>query len=277
MELWPAIDLRGGRCVRLLQGDYERETVFGDDPVAMARQFVAAGARRLHIVDLDGAKAGTPVQAALVERIVQAAGVPCQIGGGIRTLETARRYAAAGVARIVVGSIAIEQPHLLDELAAALLGAVLHGIWQGRRLDALLGGGVLHGHAVPEGAADLRRELVMQAVHEVAHVVGHIAEVQVLAPPVAGVEDLLEILAGPDDRLVVRERAVAEVMDRGDRLVGLHDPPGELGQLFLETDVCGHGVDRRIGPRPQQQTKAQPPPYAAKNATRTVGPKAAEY
>ena len=128
MELWPAIDLRGGRCVRLLQGDYDRETVFGDDPVAMARQFVAAGARRLHIVDLDGAKAGTPVQAALVERIVQAAGVPCQIGGGIRTLDTARRYASAGVARIVVGSIAIEQPHLLDELATALPGRIVLGL-----------------------------------------------------------------------------------------------------------------------------------------------------
>jgi len=128
MELWPAIDLRGGRCVRLLQGDYDRETVFGDDPVAMARQFVAAGARRLHIVDLDGAKAGAPVQAALVERIVQAAGVSCQIGGGIRTLDTARRYAAAGVARIVVGSIAIEQPHLLEELAAALPGRIVLGL-----------------------------------------------------------------------------------------------------------------------------------------------------
>jgi len=128
MELWPAIDLRGGRCVRLLQGDYDRETVFGDDPVAMARRFVAAGARRLHIVDLDGAKAGAPVQAALVERVVQAAGVPCQIGGGIRTLDTARRYADAGIARIVVGSIAIEQPHLLDELATALPGRIVLGL-----------------------------------------------------------------------------------------------------------------------------------------------------
>ena len=128
MELWPAIDLRGGRCVRLLQGDYDRETVFGEDPVAMARQFAAAGARRLHIVDLDGAKAGAPVQATLVERIVQAAGVPCQIGGGIRTLETARRYADAGVARIVVGSIAIEQPHVLDELAAALPDRIVLGL-----------------------------------------------------------------------------------------------------------------------------------------------------
>ena len=128
MDLWPAIDLRGGRCVRLLQGDYDRETVFGDDPVAMARRFVAAGARRLHVVDLDGAKAGAPVQAELVGRIVQAAGVPCQIGGGIRTLETARRYADVGVARVVVGSVAIEQPHLLEEMAAALPGRIVLGL-----------------------------------------------------------------------------------------------------------------------------------------------------
>lgn len=128
MELWPAIDLRGGRCVRLLQGDYDRETVFADDPVAQARRFVAAGARRLHLVDLDGAKAGEPVQAALVERIVAAAGVPCQVGGGIRTLDTARRYAEAGVARIVVGSIAVEEPALLDALAAALPGRIVLGL-----------------------------------------------------------------------------------------------------------------------------------------------------
>ncbi len=128
MELWPAIDLRGGKCVRLLQGDYARETVFGDDPVAMARQFVAAGARRLHIVDLDGAKAGEPVQIALIERMAQAAGVPCQVGGGIRTLETARCYAAAGISRIVVGSIAIEEPALLEAMAAALPGTIVLGL-----------------------------------------------------------------------------------------------------------------------------------------------------
>lgn len=128
MELWPAIDLRGGKCVRLLQGDYARETVFGDDPVAMARQFVAAGARRLHIVDLDGAKAGEPVQITLIERMAQAAGVPCQVGGGIRSLETARRYAAAGMSRIVVGSIAIEEPALLEAMATALPGTIVLGL-----------------------------------------------------------------------------------------------------------------------------------------------------
>jgi len=128
MELWPAIDLRGGRCVRLLQGDYARETVFGDDPVAMARRFVAAGARRLHIVDLDGARDGGPTQAALVARMVQAAGVPCQVGGGIRTLEAARDYLAAGLARVIIGSVAIERPDLLDTLAETFPHRVVLGL-----------------------------------------------------------------------------------------------------------------------------------------------------
>ncbi len=128
MELWPAIDLRGGRCVRLLQGDYDRETVFGDDPVEMARRFVANGARRLHIVDLDGAKAGTPVQAEIVSRMVAAAGVPCQLGGGIRSVDTARAYVAAGVHRLVVGSVAIEDPGLLTELAHAFPGQIVLGL-----------------------------------------------------------------------------------------------------------------------------------------------------
>lgn len=128
MELWPAIDLRDGRCVRLLQGDYAKETVFGDDPVAMARSFVAAGARRLHIVDLDGAKDGRPTQAALVALMVRAAAVPCQLGGGVRTLEAARAYLDAGVARVVVGSVAIERPELLVELAAVFPGRVVLGL-----------------------------------------------------------------------------------------------------------------------------------------------------
>ena len=128
MELWPAIDLRGGRCVRLLQGDYGRETVFGDDPVEMACRFAAGGARRLHIVDLDGAKAGTPVQAELVGRMVTAAGVPCQLGGGIRSVETARAYVAAGVNRLIVGSVAIENPALLEELAHAFPDRIVLGI-----------------------------------------------------------------------------------------------------------------------------------------------------
>lgn len=128
MDLWPAIDLRGGKCVRLLQGDYDRETVFGEDPVAVVRDFVAAGARRLHVVDLDGAKAGAPVQADLVRRMVEAAGVPCQLGGGVRTRDTAVAYLAAGVERVVLGSAAVERPEMLEALAGEFPGRIVLGL-----------------------------------------------------------------------------------------------------------------------------------------------------
>ncbi len=128
MQLWPAIDLRGGNCVRLLQGDYARETVFGHDPVAMVGRFRAAGGRRLHIVDLDGAKAGGPVQAELVGRMAAAAGVPCQVGGGVRTFETAAAYLAAGLERVIVGSVAIEDPELLVRMAEAFPSRIVLGL-----------------------------------------------------------------------------------------------------------------------------------------------------
>jgi phosphoribosylformimino-5-aminoimidazole carboxamide ribotide isomerase len=128
MQLWPAIDLRGGKCVRLLQGDYARETVFGDDPVAMVERFLAGGARRLHVVDLDGAKQGGPVQAKLVARMTRAAGIPCQLGGGVRTFETAADYLARGVSRVVVGSVAIEDPALLERMADAFPGRIVLGL-----------------------------------------------------------------------------------------------------------------------------------------------------
>jgi len=110
VEIWPAIDLRGGKCVRLKQGDYAQETVFGDDPAAMARHWVAQGAKRLHLVDLDGAKDGRLVNLPSVEAIVRASGVPCELGGGVRTEETIRRLLAAGLARLVIGTLALKQP-----------------------------------------------------------------------------------------------------------------------------------------------------------------------
>lgn len=129
---------------------------------------------------------------------------------------------------------------------------MLHGIGHGRQFDSLLGGQSLRGEAVPQGPTDLRRELVVQPVNKVADVVGHVAEVEVLPPPVARVENLLEILAGCDDRLVVRQRAVPEVVDRWDVLVRLDDPPRQFGQLFLDPHVSGHSVDGRGGPEPRQ-------------------------
>lgn len=128
MELWPAIDLRGGACVRLLQGDYAKETVFGHDPVAIVDRFLAGGARRLHLVDLDGARAGSAVQAELVQRVARAAGVPCQVGGGIRTVAAAEAYLHAGLARVILGSVAVEDPTLLVRLATAHPGKIVLGL-----------------------------------------------------------------------------------------------------------------------------------------------------
>lgn len=109
MEIRPAIDLRGGKCVRLLQGDYARETVFGDDPAAMARHWESLGARHLHVVDLEGAKEGEPRQLDAVAAIVRAVSIPVELGGGIRTVASARRALDLGVSRVIIGTAALER------------------------------------------------------------------------------------------------------------------------------------------------------------------------
>ncbi|MEX0703229.1 MAG: 1-(5-phosphoribosyl)-5-[(5-phosphoribosylamino)methylideneamino]imidazole-4-carboxamide isomerase [Planctomycetales bacterium] len=111
MQILPAIDIRGGKCVRLRQGDYAQETVYGDDPVAMAERWAAAGADRLHLVDLDAAKAGRPVNHEVVRRIVAAIDVPCQAGGGIRDDDDLRlMLEEVGVERVIVGTQALKAP-----------------------------------------------------------------------------------------------------------------------------------------------------------------------
>jgi phosphoribosylformimino-5-aminoimidazole carboxamide ribotide isomerase len=128
MTVYPAIDLRGGRCVRLLQGAFERETVYGDDPVAVARGFETAGARWLHVVDLDGARAGHPVQHELVARICAAVHIPVQVGGGLRDRAAIEAAFAAGASRVVVGTTAAHDPDRCGELCAAHPGRVVVGL-----------------------------------------------------------------------------------------------------------------------------------------------------
>ena len=118
MEVIPAVDIRGGRCVRLSQGDYDRETVFDDDPVAVAVRWASLGARRVHIVDLDGAREGKQVNAALVHQIVQTVDAAVQTGGGIRDLATLHAALEAGVSRVVLGTAAVRDPELLREAVA---------------------------------------------------------------------------------------------------------------------------------------------------------------
>jgi len=118
MDVIPAIDIRSGKCVQLVQGDYERETVFGVDPVAMAQHWVGEGARRLHVVDLDAAKEGRPVNDAVIRRIVMEAGVPVQVAGGVRTHDAIHRWADAGADRIVIGTLAVEKPQEVERAMA---------------------------------------------------------------------------------------------------------------------------------------------------------------
>lgn len=124
MEIIPAIDIRGGRCVRLHQGNYNAETVFDADPVAAARRWLAAGASRLHVVDLDGARAGEPVHFDLVTAIARL-GPPTQVGGGIRTAAAVARYRAAGLDRVVLGTAAVRDRPLVEALCRAHGAAIV--------------------------------------------------------------------------------------------------------------------------------------------------------
>ncbi|MCH2423405.1 MAG: 1-(5-phosphoribosyl)-5-[(5-phosphoribosylamino)methylideneamino]imidazole-4-carboxamide isomerase [Acidimicrobiales bacterium] len=116
-ELFPAIDLRAGRCVRLVQGDYDRETVYGDDPVAQALAFQEAGADWVHVVDLDAARSGSPVNRSAVAAVAAALDVPVQTGGGVRSLADARTLFDAGVTRVVLGTAAIQDPDLVTAVS----------------------------------------------------------------------------------------------------------------------------------------------------------------
>ncbi len=119
MMLYPAIDLKGGQCVRLLRGEMSEATVFSDDPAGQARRFVAAGCRFLHVVDLDGAFAGAPVNRGAVEAILRAVDVPVQLGGGIRDLARIEDWFARGIARVILGTVALKNPALVKEACRA--------------------------------------------------------------------------------------------------------------------------------------------------------------
>ena len=129
MLIIPAIDLKDGHCVRLRQGLMDESTVFSRDPVAMADRWVKTGCRRLHLVDLNGAFAGEPVNGEVVSAIAAAhPGLPIQIGGGIRSLETIEHYIAAGVSYVIIGTLAVKQPEFVSEACAAFPGKVIVGL-----------------------------------------------------------------------------------------------------------------------------------------------------
>ena len=128
MQIIPAIDLLDGHCVRLHQGDYDQVTRFSDDPVAQALSWQRQGATRLHLVDLDGARSGNPVNDQAVKAITSALAIPVQLGGGVRTAQRAEELLACGLDRVILGTAAVEQPDLVDELAARHPGRIVVGI-----------------------------------------------------------------------------------------------------------------------------------------------------
>ena len=130
MLLIPAIDLKDGRCVRLKQGDMNDSTTFGEDPAAMARRWVDAGARRLHLVDLNGAFAGKPVNEAAIKAIIKEIGdeIPIQLGGGIRDLDTIERYLDDGLSYVIIGTAAVKNPGFLRDACTAFGGHIIVGL-----------------------------------------------------------------------------------------------------------------------------------------------------
>lgn len=164
-EIIPAIDLQGGRCVRLVQGDFDQSTVYGDDPPGMARRWEAAGASRIHVVDLDGAKEGGPRQLAVVSEIVKVVSVPVQVGGGLRTLDHIAAALDAGVERVMVGTKAIDDPSFVDAALARFGDAIGIGI------DAKDGRVAVRGwvDVSDVGALDLARQMAERGVRTIVY------------------------------------------------------------------------------------------------------------
>ena len=128
MIIFPAIDLRGGKCVRLIQGDFDKETVYSDDPQATALRWQEAGAKFLHVVDLDGARAGSPKNLDAIKKILAAIKIPIEVGGGIRTLEDAEKVLSLGVRRVILGSVAVENISLVEAAVKKFGDKIVVGI-----------------------------------------------------------------------------------------------------------------------------------------------------
>jgi len=166
MLIIPAIDLKDGKCVRLRQGRMEDETIFSDDPVAVAAQWVEQGARRLHIVDLNGAFAGEPVNAGVVHEIAEAfPDLPIQIGGGIRDEDTIQTYLSAGVEYVIIGTKAVNQPHFVNDICAEFPGHIIVGLDAKDGKVAIDGWSKLSKHDVIDMAKHFENDGVVSIVY----------------------------------------------------------------------------------------------------------------
>jgi phosphoribosylformimino-5-aminoimidazole carboxamide ribotide isomerase len=244
MLLIPAIDLKDGRCVRLRQGDMKSETVFSEDPVGMARHWVEQGARRLHIVDLNAARSGRPVNEAVVRKIIAAVGadVPIQLGGGLRDLDTIERYIDGGVSFVVIGTAAVKNPGFLHDACSAFGGHVIVALDAKEGKVATDGWSKLTGHDVVDLAkkfedygvdailyTDIGRDGMLTGVNVAATVqLARAVKIPVIASGgVANVADIEQLCAVAEDGIeaVVLGRSLYEgtldfkaAQDRADEL-----------------------------------------------------------
>ena len=165
MIIYPAIDIRGGRCVRLTEGRFDAETVFADDPAEMALKWAGMGAEFLHLVDLDGALAGEGKNVPVIERILQSVNIPVQLGGGIRNLETIEKLLALGVTRLILGSAAVKNPQLVEEACKKYPGHIAVGI------DAKNGDVAIEGWGKGSGVAatELAKQMATYGVETIIY------------------------------------------------------------------------------------------------------------
>lgn len=216
MLLIPAIDLKDGRCVRLRQGDMREATVFSDDPLATAARWVEAGARRLHIVDLNGANKGWPVNAAIIERIAQAhPDVPIQVGGGIRDEDTVQTYLDAGVQYIILGTKAVTAPHFVSDMCIQFPGHILVGIDARDGKVATEGWSKLSGHDVADLARRFERDGVEAIVYTDISRDGMMSGLNVAATAALAQAITIPVIAAGGISTLEDVRAIGEVAESG--------------------------------------------------------------
>jgi phosphoribosylformimino-5-aminoimidazole carboxamide ribotide isomerase len=218
MLLIPAIDLKDGKCVRLRQGRMEDETVFADDPMEMAQRWVDAGARRLHLVDLNGAFAGRPVNADVIRRIATAfPDVPIQVGGGIRDEDTVQLYLDAGVQYVIIGTKAVSAPHFVNDLCLEFPGHIIVGLDAREGKVAIDGWSKLSHHDVIDLAqrferdgveaivyTDISRDGMMEGVNveATAKLAGGISIPVIASGGISSVDDIKALLAVADEGIM---------------------------------------------------------------------------
>ncbi len=217
IQVIPAIDLRGGRCVRLYQGDYARETVYDGDPVEVAQRWQSLGAQRLHVVDLDGARSGEQVNADAVRGIVRALSIPVELGGGVRDLDTIARWVDAGLDRVYLGTAAVTNPELVGQACARFPGHVAAGA------DAKDGRIAVRGWKEDSGESvlDFARRTLDAGVCALSYTNVSL-DGTFAGPDIEGVRDLIARI-GPTEAQIVLAGGVGSVDDilRAAAVVGL--------------------------------------------------------